>query len=159
MLKGIKDLTYVERDILCLIASFKDKGLRVSDADIAETVLLSTAHVGRVINSIKDKGYAEIRKPKSKYRIVLWSVKTKNLLQHRCGSKKNSTSAPVQKYIVSKPSKEVLTDGKTFGDDKLFSGDTSQPAEESLRPAHWKEGYSYACPEEYAEQLLGEIEE
>jgi len=81
---------------------------------------------------------------RDQYLKKIWKSKIEN------GSSKN------RHLRYNKPSKEELTNKRAFGDNKSFPEDTSQTPQESLRPTHWKEGHSYDCPEEYAEQLLEE---
>ena len=172
-LMSVEHVSLTEFKILCLIATFKDKGLGMGTDRIAQIIKRSPTHVSRSFTSLENKGLIRIEKKQSQYRRAYLTENTIPLqhteqsgnnststcraesLQHR----EQSTSTCRAESILSKGSKREIEGKETFGNDKFISGDRSQQPEESMRPADWKEGYSYACPEEYAEQLLGEIEE
>ncbi len=154
VIKTIKELTYVQRDILCLIVAFKDKGLRVLNPVISEGLLLSESYVGKVINRLEKTGYIRIEKAQSPHRVLYWSKKTKALLCTTVPSGNESTqhpsakllSTPVQstqhpsaKCIVSKEGNKVNKGEKPVCSDKNFSAQSSRtPQENNAFEKFWK---------------------
>ena len=78
--KKIKELTYVQRDILCLIAGCQEKGLNLLNHEIAEQLCIDLQTVKAALKELKKLDYVRTTKAKSSYRKILWTQKTKALV-------------------------------------------------------------------------------
>lgn len=108
--KVIESITYVQRDVLTMVAAFGDKGLRLHNHDIGQQLLLNSRYVGEIINELKRAGWVVIDKAHSPHRVIYWSDKTKAIPELRTRKNSKSTSSDSRQWnkSTSSPDRQLL---------------------------------------------------
>ena len=56
--------------LLGLVISFNEKGLRMSNDELAEIVDVCSSRISKIVKSLERKGYVKIKNPQSRYRVI-----------------------------------------------------------------------------------------
>ncbi|MBC8468884.1 MAG: winged helix-turn-helix transcriptional regulator [Planctomycetes bacterium] len=63
-------ISRLQQDLLCLVLTFSQKGLKLSNAAIAELLGKAPSTINNNLRALAAKGLIETKKPRSKYRVI-----------------------------------------------------------------------------------------
>ena len=162
----------IQRTIMSMCCRFPD-GMRWKNGQLGEIFQKSASRISHLITDLNNKQLILIDKPKSALRRIylnpchptlleLARLHEGELCQNRLGMKclhcyfQLCTWLDLATFSKDKGKKTKESASLGLGGNKPFPEDTTQTPEESLRPGHWKDGHSYDCPGDYAEQVMKE---
>lgn len=63
-------MSRLQQDLLCLVLTFPDKGLKIGNAAIAEILSKASSTINNNLRVLSEKGLIEIKNAQSRYRVI-----------------------------------------------------------------------------------------